>query len=384
MTDPVSHENSTGIGGSTGRETRVARLAAALASTGHKAGIAFPGPDLHYLLGAPLHSHERLTALVVPAEGTPVLVIPDLEATASAHARAEAAGATVSTWQDGEDAAALVLAALGDREDSETVAVSDDAPARHLVPLQDALGTTVQRLASVIDGLREVKGEAEIAELAAAGAAIDRVHRRMGEFLRVGRTEAEVAALIDAAIVEEGHSHADFIIVGSGPHGADPHHEVSDRVVEAGDIVVIDIGGPVPSGYNSDSTRTYSMGEPSAEIAAEYAVLEEAQARARAAVRPGALASDIDAAAREHLAAAGLGERFLHRTGHGIGLAVHESPYISSDSDTVLAEGMAFSIEPGIYRRGEWGARLEDIVVVTADGVRELNAAPRGLTVLGG
>ncbi|WP_333619903.1 M24 family metallopeptidase [Dietzia sp.] len=377
MTHQVSHDTSAA------GPYRVARLAEALRAAEAKAGIAFPGADLFYLLGAPLHSHERLTALVVPAEGTPTLVIPDLEATASVRAMAADAGAEVSTWQDGEDPIGLTVAALGDREDTDHLLVSDDAPARHVVPLQDTLGHQIHRLAPVIDGIREVKTAEEIDELAAAGAAIDRVHRRMGEFLRVGRTEAEVAADIDAAIREEGHTHADFIIVGSGQNGADPHHDVSDRVIEAGDIVVVDIGGPIPSGFNSDSTRTYSMGEPSAAVAAEYAVLEEAQARARAAVRPGAKARDIDAAAREHLASAGIGERFVHRTGHGIGLSVHESPYISANSDTVLAEGMAFSIEPGIYARGEWGARLEDIVVVTADGIRELNNAPRGLRVLG-
>lgn len=345
--------------------------------------FAFPGSDLKYLLGEELHSHERLTTLIVPAKGAPTLVLPDLEATATVHELAEAAGATVLTWQDGEDAIAIALGAGGALDGGvSAVAVSDDAPARHVVPLQDALGARVRLLTPVLDMLRAIKSEKEIAELAAAGEAIDRVHRRMSEFLQVGRTEREVAELIDAAIAEEGHTHAEFIIVGSGPNGADPHHDVSDRRIESGDIVVVDIGGPLPSGYNSDSTRTYSMGEPSEQVAREYAKLEEAQARSRAAVRPGVSANEIDAAGRRHLDAAGLGERFIHRTGHGVGLSVHESPYISSDSDTVLAEGMAFSIEPGIYLRGSWGARLEDIVVVTSDGVRELNNAPRGLTVL--
>ena len=376
MTTSVSHENQNPIGG------RTSRLAAELASSGLDVAFAFPGSDLKYLLGEELHSHERLTTYVVPAQGTPTLVVPDLEATAIVRGLADAAGAEVQTWQDGEDAIALALSAAGSVSSSSAVAVSDDAPARHVVPLQDALGAPVRRLAPAIDRLRAVKSSDEISELAAAGSAIDRVHNRMAEFLQVGRTEREVAELIDAAIREEGHTHADFIIVGSGPNGADPHHDVSDREIVSGDIVVVDIGGPIPSGYNSDSTRTYSMGEPDPEVAREYAELEEAQRKSRASVRPGVRASDVDAAGRAHLKAAGLGERFFHRTGHGIGLSVHESPYISSDSDTVLEEGMAFSIEPGIYLRGSWGARLEDIVVVTADGLRELNNAPRGLTVL--
>ena len=378
MTSSVSHENERPT------SARTARLASELAASGVGVAFAFPGSDLKYLLGEELHSHERLTTLVVPAQGAPTLVVPDLEATSVVHELAEAAGAAVRTWQDGEDAIAMALDAVGGGVDvdSPVVAVSDDAPARHVVPLQDALGSPVRLLTPVLDKLRAIKSEGEVAELAAAGEAIDRVHRRMGEFLQVGRTEREVAELIDAAIAEEGHTHAEFIIVGSGPNGADPHHDVSDRRIESGDIVVVDIGGPLPSGYNSDSTRTYSMGEPSEQVAREYAALEEAQAKSRAAVRPGARASEIDAAGRRHLETEGLGERFIHRTGHGIGLSVHESPYISSDSDTVLAEGMAFSIEPGIYLRGAWGARLEDIIVVTSDGVLELNNAPRGLTVL--
>jgi Xaa-Pro dipeptidase len=229
-----------------------------------------------------------------------------------------------------------------------------------------------------------VKDDAEIDALRRAGQAIDRVHARMGEFLKVGRTEAEVAADITAAILAEGHTEAAFVIVGSGPHGADPHHVVSERVVESGDVVVIDIGGPVEPGYNSDSTRTYSMGEPDPGVAAKFAVLEEAQAAAVDLVRPGVTAEAVDAAARDLLAAQGLAEVFVHRTGHGIGLSVHEEPYIVSGNAIELAEGMAFSVEPGIYFRGEWGARIEDIVIVTADGCEPVNTRPHGLTVLPG
>ena len=195
--------------------------------------------------------------------------------------------------------------------------------------------------------------------------------------------EAEVGADIAAAIVEEGHALADFVIVGSGPNGASPHHSLSDRVIESGDVVVVDIGGPIPSGYNSDSTRTYAVGTPrDADVAATYAVLQEAQQAAVDAVRPGVTASSIDAAAREVIAAAGFGEFFIHRTGHGIGLDVHEEPYIVAGNDLLLEPGMAFSIEPGIYQPGRWGARIEDIVVVTADGVEPMNRRPHELVVL--
>jgi Xaa-Pro dipeptidase len=235
----------------------------------------------------------------------------------------------------------------------------------------------------VIRELRMRKDAAEVAQLRAAGAAIDRVHARMGEFLRAGRTEAEVGAAITAAIVEEGHTSAAFVIVGSGPNGASPHHDVSKRVIERGDVVVVDIGGPLPGGYFSDCTRTYAVGSaPSADVARTYAVLQDAQERAVAAVRPGSTAEAIDAAAREPITAAGFGAQFLHRTGHGIGLDVHEEPYIVGGNALTLEPGMAFSVEPGIYLDGSWGARIEDIVVVTESGYERLNTRPRELVVL--
>ena len=227
-----------------------------------------------------------------------------------------------------------------------------------------------------------IKDPAEVDALRTAGAAIDRVHSRVPEFLAPGRTEAQVAADITEAIVAEGHSEAAFVIVGSGPHGADPHHECSDRVLQAGDIIVVDIGGPVEPGYNSDSTRTYSLGEPTDEVASQYAVLQRAQAAAVASVRPGITAEQVDAAARDVLAEAGLAEYFVHRTGHGIGLSVHEEPYIVAGNDLALKPGMAFSIEPGIYLPGRWGARIEDIVIVTEDGALSVNNQPRDLTVV--
>jgi Xaa-Pro aminopeptidase len=227
------------------------------------------------------------------------------------------------------------------------------------------------------------KDAAEVAELRSAAEAIDRVHARMGEFLRAGRTEAAVGRDIADAIVAEGHTEAAFVIVGSGPNGASPHHDLSDRVIQPGDVVVIDIGGPLPSGYNSDCTRTYAVGaEPPADVRRTYEVLQRAQEAACQAVRPGTSAESVDAAARDIIAEAGYGDRFVHRTGHGIGLDVHEEPYIVGGSELALEPGMAFSVEPGIYLDGEWGARIEDIVVVTDNGAERLNNRPRDLLVL--
>jgi Xaa-Pro aminopeptidase len=345
-----------------------------------------PGTDLRYLIGADTATHERLTCLVVPAAGhraPPALVVPRMEAPGFAHLGLDGLGVEVVTWLDGEDPYLLVSDLAGG---PTRIAVADTMPAVHVFGVQDALPDATASLAGpVLRELRMRKDAAEVRELRAAGAAIDRVHARMAEFVKAGRTEAQAGADIAAAIVEEGHAEAAFVIVGSGPNGASPHHDVSDRVIEAGDVVVIDIGGPLPSGYNSDSTRTYAVGTPrDADVAATYAVLQEAQQAAVDAVRPGVTAESIDAAARDVIAAAGFGDYFIHRTGHGIGLDVHEEPYIVSGNALPLEAGMAFSVEPGIYLPGRCGARIEDIVVCTEDGVRNLNGGPRELVVLPG
>ncbi|MFC0452095.1 M24 family metallopeptidase [Rhodococcus jostii] len=361
---------------------RIARAGALARDAGLDGLLITPGPDLRYLLGSRAESFERLTCLVIPANGeTASVVVPRLELASLTESAVSELGLTIRDWVDGVDPYALVSALL---PSPARTAVTDAMPALHLIPLSEALGALPVLATGVLRELRMVKDDAEIDALRRAGQAIDRVHARMGEFLKVGRTESRVAADITAAILEEGHTEAAFVIVGSGPHGADPHHEVSERAIESGDVVVIDIGGPVEPGYNSDSTRTYSMGEPDPAVAAKFAVLEEAQAAAVDLVRPGVTAEAVDAAARDLLAARGLAEVFVHRTGHGIGLSVHEEPYIVSGNGIELAEGMAFSVEPGIYFRGEWGARIEDIVIVTADGCEPVNTRPHGLTVLPG
>jgi Xaa-Pro aminopeptidase len=357
---------------------RLQRAREAAAGTGL---LIAPGSDLRYLLGQAGGSFERLTTLVIPAEGSPALVVPKLEAPGFAGLPLAELGVEVVTWVDGDDPYGVAAERL---RGSERVAVSDFTAALHVLALREALPKAEQVLAGpIVRELRMRKDAAEIDALRTAGAAIDRVHARVGEWLRPGRTEAEVGADIAAAIVEEGHVVAEFVIVGSGPNGASPHHGLSDRVIESGDLVVVDIGGPVAEGYCSDSTRTYAVGEPrDADVAATYAVLRDAQQAAVDAVRPGVSAEAIDAAARDVIAAAGFGELFIHRTGHGIGLDVHEEPYIVSGNGLILEPGMAFSVEPGIYQPGRWGARIEDIVVVTEDGVEPMNRRPHDLVVL--
>ena len=366
---------------------RLERLAAQAAVSGADVILISPGPDLDYFIGHSVASHERLTCLVVPASGAASLLVPTLERLGWTGTPVESMPVEISTWTDGDDpyrALADLLPA-----DARVLAVDYHMPAVHALNAQSIVpGSELTLAGEAIAELRMRKGAAEVAALTAAGAAIDRVQRRIGEWLRPGRTENEVAADIAKDIVDEGHARPDFVIVGSGPNGASPHHEASDRVIAAGDVVVIDIGGPMPSGYFSDCTRTYLVAPESGESVAPkvrevYEIVRQAQAAGVAAVRPGVSAESIDAASRAVIEQAGYGEYFITRTGHGIGLEVHEHPYMVAGNGTLLEPGMAFSVEPGIYLPGDFGVRIEDIVVVGDDGPRLMNTAPTELTIVG-
>ncbi|HEY8789717.1 MAG TPA: Xaa-Pro peptidase family protein [Actinopolymorphaceae bacterium] len=364
---------------------RLKQLADLAKAGGVDVVLVAPGPDLRYLTGYDAKPLERLTCLVVPATGTPLLVVPTLERPA---AEASPAGAlTIVDFGETDDPYAGVAALLEDEHvRPDVVAVDNLMWAEKLLAFQRALPATTIRLAGdLIVEMRIRKSPDEVAALRAAGAAIDSVHARMGEWLRPGRTEAAVAADIADAILAAGHVTVDFTIVGSGPNGASPHHDSSERVIEPGDPVVVDIGGTMPSGYCSDSTRTYVAGGgdgPPADFAAYYAVLQQAQDAACAQARPGVTCASVDEAARSIIRDAGFGEFFIHRTGHGIGLQGHEDPYIVVGNERLLEPGMAFSVEPGIYLPGHHGARIEDILVCTETGAERLNNTSRDLSVL--
>ncbi|MEP6665005.1 MAG: Xaa-Pro peptidase family protein [Nocardioidaceae bacterium] len=363
--------------------SRIHRVQAAMAAEDVSALVVTPGSDLRYLTGYDAKPLERLTALVLPAEGDPRLVVPALEEAEAQRSPGALAGMAVVTHDETAD---VYEVAVGTLKDADKVAVDDHMWSIRVFALRTALPQTRLLAAGrLISDLRMRKGPDEIASLRQAGQAIDRVHRRMGEFLKVGHTERQAAAEIGRAIVDEGHARADFVIVGSGPNGASPHHCVSDRVIEAGDLVVIDIGGRTIDGYCSDSTRTYVVGGPPAsDVTAYYDVLLEAQRTQCDYAKPGVTAESVDRIGRRVIADSGFGEYFVHRTGHGIGLETHEEPYIVEGNELVLEPGMAFSIEPGIYLPGRHGARIEDIVVTTDDGIERLNTTGRELAVLEG
>lgn len=358
---------------------RLARARQATAAAGIDALLVTPGADLRYLTGYDAMPLERLTCLVLPAEGEPTLVVPRLERPA---AEASGAGALleIRDWPETEDPVEIVAGML---PGARRVALNDRMWAEKVLRFRAAMPDAEQVLGGpVLGALRVRKSPDEVTALREAAAAIDRVHARMGEWLRPGRTEREVGADIANAIVAEGHARADFVIVASGPNGASPHHEMGDRVIETGDAVVVDIGGTTEAGYCSDETRTYAVGEPPAEFAEAYDALLRAQVAACEHARPGVSAESVDAMARDVLTAFGLGEYFVHRIGHGIGLETHEPPYLVAGNTEVLEPGMAFSIEPGFYLPGRYGARIEDIVVTTEDGAERLNRRPRELAVL--
>ena len=368
-------------------------LAGAAGFAGLLVGV---GADMRYLAGYPAMPLERLTMLVIPTNGDRALVAPRLEATPARSCPPAAAGyLPVVTWEEADDPHALVVGMIRDvagaeRSDDVRIAVSDDLAARHLLRLQERFEDARFELASPILGrLRIVKDADEIALLTEAAHAADRVVAQIAGGRLVGRTEADVAREVRERLIAEGHDEAHFAIVGSGPNSASPHHEASERVIGAGEPIVLDIGGTI-EGYGSDITRTLWVtgGDPAngpdERFRHLFAVLQGAQEAGTRAVSPGVTAEAIDGAARRPIEAEGFGEAFFHRTGHGIGLEGHEEPYIIAGDRELLREGMAFSVEPGIYLVGEYGARIEDIVVCGPKGPITLNEAPRELYVVDG
>jgi Xaa-Pro aminopeptidase len=358
---------------------RLQRAAERSREAGVDALIVTPSPDLEYLVGYEAPVLERLTALVIRPDAQPVLVVPTLERPRAADAVPEGL-VEFAGWLDGQDPYQVVREIVGR---GGTYAVTDTMWATHVLRLQHELpGSRFVPGTAVTSELRLRKDPGEVELLSRAGRSADDSFARIVQETFQGRAERDVSRSLANHLVETGHDLADFGIVGSGPNGASPHHEAGSRVIRTGETVVLDFGGRL-GGYWSDITRTVSVGEPAPEIKEVHEIVRAAQEAAFLAAGPGVAAQDVDRAARTVIADAGYGDAFIHRTGHGIGLEVHELPYIVEGNELLLEPGMCFSIEPGIYLAGRFGVRIEDQVVVTEDGAVRFNNAPHDLAVVG-
>ncbi|MBC9727472.1 aminopeptidase P family protein [Streptomyces sp. TRM68367] len=360
-------------------QARMQRAARSAAEAGLAGLLVAPGPDMVWLTGyTPTADTERLTLLVLAAGRDPVLVVPALEAPDAE----KAAGAPALTLRDWTDAADPYAVAAGLLDPGGRFGISDNTWAMHLLGLQKALpDTAYASLTEALPMLRAVKDAAELELLAAAGAAADATFEEIRRVPFGGRREAEVAADLADLLRQFGHAQVDFTIVASGPNGANPHHEAGHRVIAPGDMVVLDFGG-LRDGYGSDTSRTVHVGEPTKEERRVHDIVREAQEAGVRAVRPGAACQEVDRAARAVIDGAGYGDRFIHRTGHGIGVTTHEPPYMNEGEQQPLVPGMCFSVEPGIYLPGRFGVRIEDIVTVTEDGGRRLNDTTREMVIV--
>ena len=336
-----------------------------------------PGANMLYLTGFSDEARERPLLFIVPPEGPPRFLVPELYA----HQVEEvAAFPPTHIWSDSQGPEAALREAVRGLE-AERVAVDDDLAARAVLLLQNALPKTPFSLASpLLKELRMRKSPGELELMERAAAIVDQAFLKLLENVTfLGRTEREVARDLEAIVLEEGAEGMAFAtLVASGPNSALPHHRAGGRRIESGDVVILDFGCRV-GGYCSDITRTVVCGDPTPRMREVHRVVLVAQEEGVRTARPRVPAQEVDRAVRDVIARAGFGERFIHRTGHGIGLEVHEDPYIVEGNPLPLEQGMTFSVEPGIYLPGEFGIRVEDIVAVESGGARRLNRCPREL-----
>jgi len=358
---------------------RMARVVADGEAAGVDGVLVTPGPDLVWLTGyQPTAITERLTVLVLTTDREPTLLVPTL-APPDTERAAGTAATTLVDWLDGADPYAAASGLL--RPDGR-YAISDSAWAMHLLGLQTALpATAYDSVTTRLPMLRAVKDANELARLEAAGAAADATYEQILGVRFSGRKETDVAGDLADLLRQHGHEQVDFTVVGSGPNGANPHHEAGGRTIEVGDAVVLDFGG-LMQGYGSDTSRTVCVGEPSDLVRDVHEVVRLAQQAGVDAVRPGVACQEVDRAARAVIADAGYGDQFIPRTGHGIGTTTHEPPYMVEGEEQPMVPGMCFSVVAGIYHKKRFGVRIEDIVTVTDTGGRRLNTTDRGLQIV--
>ena len=362
---------------------RIRRLAGAARQQGMDALALMPGANLRYLMGLTLHGSERLALAIIPTDGDPaLLILPRLE---QPRAQSEYAGGVPVEWYPwgDEEGSRHALRRAASGLIGRTVGVEYSAMrVMELRALEEAAGVHVVDADDVLASLRMRKDEAELAAMREATRIVETGLRIAIESLKPGRSEREIASIWEEVMQQEGSSGPSFAtIVASGPHSANPHHTTGDRRIEEGDLVILD-GGATYQGYCSDITRTVAVGSLSSDKQRMYEAVQQANEAGFAACRPGATGQQIDFAARSVLEQAQLGHYFVHRTGHGLGLDIHEPPYISSTAQEPLASGAVFTVEPGVYMFGVGGVRIEDMVVLTDTGAERLTTIPRDLKVV--
>ncbi len=356
---------------------RLRRAQGEMARQGIDLLVVGASADLLYLIGYEGHESERMSVLVLPRDGMPHYVVPGLEAPLL---NAQRDLLEIVPWEETEDPAAKVAAVAGAAA-LGTIAAEDELWSVFTIRLQRVMPRARwTEGGQLLRPLRMIKDDREIALLAEAARRTDDSWEEFLSSPLTGLTELAARDRLMGLLAARGLQPV-FCNVGSGPNGASPHQTASDRVIGPGDAVVCDWGGSL-EGYNSDVTRTVHVGEPSPEFVRAYEAVLAANQAAFEAVRPGVSCQEIDRAARSVLTDAGYGDAFIHRTGHGLGLSLHEEPYLVEGNTLPLAEGMVFSDEPGIYFPGQFGIRIEDTVVCTGDGGRRLNEATRALTVM--
>ncbi len=361
-----------------GHESRVSALRCAMSGVGAALSVIGLSANMRYLTGFVDEQGERQLLLLIPAEGEAVLVVPELYAD---QVKLHNPPATIYTWSDGDDPTEIVAQVADTLHGQEgRVLVDDTLWAMFLLPIERMFSERDFDLVSeIVMPLRMCKTEEEVAAMRRAGEIADAAFEDAVAEPVTGCTELQVAGRLEASMLDHGADGIAFeTLVASGPNSALPHHRAGGRRIGTGDIVILDYGCRV-EGYCSDISRTVVCGEPTEEMERVHDAVQRAHWAARERVGIGTHAEEVDAAARDVLTAAGYGDQFVHRTGHGIGLDVHEPPYIVRGNTEVLKEGMSFSIEPGAYLTGSFGVRIEDVVVVETSGAVPMTVAPQEL-----
>lgn len=363
---------------------RLQKLQEQLISQGLNGIALVPGPNMIYFSGIHSHLSERPIVLLIPALGEPAIIIPTLEAM-----KAQDAGIPVNRifdWNDQEGYSSAFQQAGAILGLNEWVLGVEALHMRVLeLELLQQIGPDLKitHAEPVMDVLRSVKDETEIAAMEKAVAVAERAIRSLLPRIKIGMSEKQVAAMLTQELFDEGAESIAFgPIVAAGPNSASPHAVPTDRPLQNGDLLVIDWGVYV-DGYPSDITRTFAVGEIDDELKWIYEIVRAANEKGKLTAKPGASGQDVDRAARKVIADSGYGEQFFHRTGHGLGLEVHESPNMVEGNLEPLRPGNVFTVEPGIYLSGRGGVRIEDNVLVTLEGSRSLTSFSRDLITIG-